>query len=142
MIDDILALLRCPLCKGPLSRRDNSLVCAGRHCFDIARQGYVNFVPNHKDAFYTKALFESRARVLESGLFAPAVQALGEALEQYAPGDRPVVVDAGCGEGHYVKRVCPGRNMARIGFDLSKDAVRLAARGEKEAAFLDRKSVV
>lgn len=135
MIDRILGLLRCPLCGGALERRAGSLVCASGHCYDVARQGYVNFAPNHRDALYTKALFERRARVLRSGLFAPAVAALTEALDAYAPGENPVVIDAGCGEGYYVKAVCPGRTMTRAGFDLSRDAVRMAAAGEREAAF-------
>ena len=135
MIDTILPLLRCPLCGGELTRRENSLVCAAGHCYDVARQGYVNFVPNHREQLYTKPLFESRAQAFAAGLFAPVVCELSAALERYALGDNPVVVDAGCGEGYYVKSVCPGREMMRVGFDLSKDAVRMAARGEKSAAF-------
>lgn len=135
MIDSILDLLRCPLCGGRLSRRGGSLVCPAGHCHDVARQGYVNFAPHHRDAFYTKALFESRARVLGAGLFAPAMQALTEALDRYAPGESPVVVDAGCGEGAYIRGVCPGRAMTRVGFDLSRDAVRMAAAADKNAAF-------
>ena len=135
MIDDILPILRCPLCKAPLVRRENSLVCAKGHCYDVARQGYVNFVPNHREQFYTKQLFESRALAFAAGLFAPVVDELSGALARYVPGDRAVVVDAGCGEGYYVKNVCPGRPLTRVGFDLSKDAVRMAARGEREAAF-------
>lgn len=137
MIETIVSMLRCPLCRGALSRRENSLLCAQGHCFDIARQGHVNFVPNQTERFYTKALFESRAAVFASGLFAPVVDALSGAMERHvlprAP--RPVLVDAGCGEGYYVKAVCPGVPATRIGFDICKDAVRMAARGKGEAAF-------
>lgn len=135
MIDAITSLLRCPLCGKPFTRRENSLVCGQRHCYDIARQGYVNLAPDRKEKFYTRQLFESRARVFEGGLFAPVVDALSDALTRFVPCAAPVVVDAGCGEGYYIRRVCPGREMTRVGFDLSKDAVRLAARGDKEAAF-------
>lgn len=135
MTESGIALLRCPLCREALSRQGGSLVCEKRHCYDIARQGHVNFVPNQKDGFYKKELFESRAKVFEAGVFAPVVDALTDALTRYAPGERPVVVDAGCGEGYYIKRVCPGREMERIGFDLSKDAVRMAARGGSPEMF-------
>ena len=101
----------------------------------MARQGYVNFVPGQKETFYRRELFESRAKVFEAGVYEPVVRALSEALEQYVPEDNPAVLDAGCGEGYYIRSVCPGRQMARAGFDLSKDAVRLAARGEKTASF-------
>ncbi len=137
MQDAIIPLMRCPLCHSAFARRENSLVCGRGHCFDIARQGYVNFVPHEHGHFYTKALFESRAAVFQSGLFEPAVCALSRALERYVlpHADHPVIVDAGCGEGYYVKRVCPGVPMTRIGFDLCKEAVRLASRGKGEGTF-------
>lgn len=135
MIQKTISLLRCPLCRGALSLSGNSLVCEKRHCYDIARQGHVNFVPNQKDSFYTKALFESRAAVFAAGIFAPVIAALDEALAAYVPGECPVLVDAGCGEGFYTRQVGAGRAMTRIGFDISKEAVRLAARGDKNATF-------
>ena len=52
---DTIGILRCPLCGGAFSRKDNSLVCEKRHCYDIARQGHVNFVPQQKDMFYKKS---------------------------------------------------------------------------------------
>ena len=135
MIDAIASLLRCPLCAKPFARQGNSLVCENRHCYDIARQGYVNLAPDRREKLYTKALFESRARVFESGLFTPVVDALSDALARFVPNGSPVVVDAGCGEGYYIRQVCPGREMTRVGFDLSRDAVRLAARSGRDAAF-------
>ena len=135
VMTDITCLLRCPLCGGAFSKKDNSLVCGKRHCYDIARQGYVNFVPGQKDMFYKKELFEARAAVFAAGIYAPVVARLSDVLSRYAPGENPVIVDAGCGEGYYTKAVCPERAMTRIGFDLSKDAVKLAARGKKTAAF-------
>ena len=128
-------LLRCPLCGGAFSRRDNSFVCEKRHTYDIARQGYVNFVPGQKEMFYKKELFESRAKVFEAGVYAPVVERLSEAIDRYVTKENPVLLDAGCGEGYYTRAVCPGREMTRIGFDLSKDAVKLAARGPKTAMF-------
>lgn len=135
MTNETIAFLRCPICHGKLEQTGGSLVCQRRHCYDIARQGHVNFVPNQKDSFYTKALFESRAQVFAAGVFEPVIAALGEAMETYVPGEKPVLLDAGCGEGYYTKSVCPGRAMTRIGFDISKEAVRLAARGQSEASF-------
>ena len=132
---DITKLLRCPLCGGAFSRKENSYICEKRHTYDIARQGYVNFVPGQKEMFYKKELFESRAKVFEAGVYAPVIERLSEAIERYVAKETPVLLDAGCGEGYYTKAVCPGRDMTRIGFDLSKDAVKLAAKGPKTAQF-------
>lgn len=136
MTEETIALLRCPLCGGALSRSGGSLVCDKRHCFDVARQGHVNLVPAQRESFYRRELFESRAAVFAAGVFAPVVRAIGETIDRYVQAERPVLVDAGCGEGYYTKNVCPGRDMTRIGFDLSKEAVKLAARGQSGASFL------
>ena len=127
MQNEAVALLRCPICSGSFHQEGKSLLCGKRHCYDIAKQGHVNFAPNAKPSFYKKELFESRAKAFEAGVFAPVVAAVGEALEKYVREERPVVADAGCGEGYYLRSVCPERDMIRIGFDLSKEAVLLAA---------------
>lgn len=135
MLTNILPLLRCPLCGGGFEKRENSLVCAKRHTFDIARQGSVNFVPQQKESFYKKELFESRAKAFEAGVFVPVVRTLSDAIDRHVCRENPALLDAGCGEGYYTKSVCPERKMTRIGFDLSKEAVRLAAKGPKTAFF-------
>ena len=135
MIESILPLLRCPLCGGGFEKRENSLVCAKRHTFDIARQGCVNFVPQQKESFYKKELFEARAKVFEAGVYRPVIDALSQAINRHVTKENPVLLDAGCGEGYYAKAVCRERAMTRIGFDLSKEAVKLAARGPKTAFF-------
>ena len=135
MQNEAVALLRCPICSGSFRQEGKSLFCEKGHCYDIARQGHVNFVPNAKQSFYKKELFESRAKVFEAGVFAPVVAAIGEALEKYVKAECPVVADAGCGEGYYLRSVCPERKMIRVGFDLAKEAVLLAAKGDKQATY-------
>lgn len=135
MLSETVSLLRCPICRGALSLQGGSLVCKKRHCYDVARQGHVNFAPAQKDSFYTKQLFESRAQAFAAGVFEPVIAAIEEAARPYLPEGNAVLVDAGCGEGYYTGRVCREREMTRIGFDLSKEAVRLAAKGQKNASF-------
>lgn len=136
MQENVIALLRCPRCGGAITRRGGSLLCPRGHCYDISRYGDVNFAPEKRESFYTKALFESRARVFAAGVFDAVIAAIDEELAPRLPGERPaVLVDAGCGEGFYTRRVLAGAPITRIGFDLCKEAVRLAARGGKEASF-------
>lgn len=135
MQNEAVALLRCPICSGSFHQEGKSLLCGKRHCYDIAKQGHVNFAPNAKPSFYKKELFESRAKAFEAGVFAPVAAAIGEALEKYVRAERPVVADAGCGEGYYLRSVCPERDMIRIGFDLSKEAVLLAAKGDRRSTY-------
>ncbi|MBP3655094.1 MAG: methyltransferase domain-containing protein [Clostridia bacterium] len=135
MRQEAVSLLRCPICRGAFSLQGSSLVCGGRHCYDVARQGDVNLVPGRRETFYTKELFVSRAAAFEAGVYAPVVEAIGEAVRRYAPGDAPVMADAGCGEGYYTRSVCAGEPFVRIGFDLCKDAVRLAAKSDKGSTY-------
>lgn len=126
-----VALLRCPACGAPFSRRESSLVCESGHCFDVARKGYVNLTPGRApDALYTRPLFESRRRVLESGAYAPVVETLSRLAAQYAPDDA-LLVDAGCGEGFYAKALAAQFRRV-VAFDLARDAVYLAASGPKD----------
>lgn len=68
----------CPVCSGPLDLQDNSLICKNRHCFDIAKQGYVNFLLQAPKEKYDKRLFQSRARVSRAGVFRGLTDRLGE----------------------------------------------------------------
>ena len=136
MQENVIALLRCPRCGGAIMRRGGSLLCPRGHCYDMSRYGDVNFAPEKRESFYTKSLFESRARVFAAGVFDAVVAAIDEELGPRLPAERPaVLVDAGCGEGFYTRRVLAGAPVTRIGFDLCKEAVRLAARGGREASF-------
>lgn len=70
---------------------------------------------------------------MQAGYYAPFMQALAALC---ADGPHRHIVDAGCGEGSYDRFLwdaLPGT--ALIGFDLSREAVRLAARLLPEAAF-------
>ena len=135
MKDEAVSLLRCPICSGSFRHQGNSLICEKGHCYDIARQGHVNFAPNAKSSFYRKELFESRAAAFEAGVFKPVIDALSDAVRRYVPGECPVIADAGCGEGYYLRSVCPERNMTRVGFDLAKEAILLAAKSDKRATY-------
>ena len=40
--------LTCPVCGGALHREERSLRCGAGHCYDIARQGYVNLLRSNQ----------------------------------------------------------------------------------------------
>ena len=129
--------LICPVCGLPLAESKACFSCEKGHSFDRAKSGYVNLLRSsakgkrHGD---DKLMVQARSAFLDKGFYDPLVRAVSACCLDYAPCPARVL-DAGCGEGYYTKAVCPGRAMTRIGFDLSKDAVRLAARGDKTAVF-------
>ena len=119
---EFINLLRCPVCGAAFSRCGASLRCENGHTFDVSRKGYVHFAPNVNPSRYGAALFEARRRVLEAGFYGAVIDAIQTAMPQTAE----VILDAGCGDGTFTKALAKGTT---IGADLSKDAIRLAARG-------------
>jgi 23S rRNA (guanine745-N1)-methyltransferase len=117
-----IPLLRCPVCGAALSRSGASLVCASGHTFDPSRKGYVHFVPNAAPSRYDRALFEARRRIMEAGFYDAVIDAIRTAMPE-SPG---TVLDAGCGDGTFTKRL---QGKTTVGIDLSKDAIQLAAHG-------------
>lgn len=84
---DSADVLSCPLCHSALKLQEGSLVCPKRHCFDIAKQGYVNLLgPSRQSAHYSKESFESRMAILEAGYYdhvkEAVLTAVGRALSQ------------------------------------------------------------
>ena len=123
----------CPVCKHPLLLRGNSLVCKKKHCYDIARQGYVNLVPHARQPKnYDKQSFENRRMILARGLYSHVLAGLLATLEGLD--GVKTVLDAGCGEGYYARAIGEQTNKQVLAFDLSKDSVQLAAKNDREGA--------
>lgn len=139
--------LACPLDGTSLHLDGARLVCARGHSFDVARQGYVNLLPvQHKRSSApgdSQAMVQARAAFLGSGVYEPiAARAVQLALASLPADRRPVIVDAGCGEGYYLDRLhrallAGGGGPARlIGIDISKPAIMAAARRNRAITWL------
>lgn len=126
-------LLRCPLCKGALQPAGTALVCPQGHTFALSSRGYGDFAPGKQGGMYDDALFDARRRVLEGEFYAPAISLMETLMGQYAP--TGAVLDAGCGEGTFLKRLCPSRRPA-FGVDLSRAGIRLAAKGGNDICWM------
>ena len=122
-----------------------ALRCPQGHSYDMAKEGYVNLLAIQKrhaaDPGDGKAMVRARRAFLQAGYYAPFQKALAELCLEYAPEcGETHLLDAGCGEGSYDRVVydafaAQGRPCVLAGFDLSKDAIRLAAKLLPEAAF-------
>jgi len=123
--------LQCPVCGAPLKLQEKSLLCANRHCYDIAKQGYVNLVLNGKQVKnYSKAGFANRQAILERGYYAHILQAVQAALQELDGAD--VVLDAGCGEGYYARKLAELPEKQLLAFDIAKESVLMAAKSDAE----------
>lgn len=128
--------LACPLDGNALYCQAGVWRCAAGHSFDIARQGYVNLLPvqnkRSRDPGDSKEMVAARSRFLGAGFYDPIADAVNAAvLGQLAPGEHASCLDAGCGEGHYLRSLAAAaeaRNLSLLGLDISKWAVQAAAR--------------
>ena len=99
--------LICPICGSKLNIPGKSCVCPSGHCFDIARQGYVNLLTvQQKHSLHpgdTREQVLSRREFLEAGFYAPIAQTLIDTAKGL--GISGPVLDVGCGEGYYSARL-------------------------------------
>jgi len=134
--------LACPLDGKALQRDAASWRCADGHCFDIAREGYVNLLPVQKkrslDPGDSKEMVAARRRFLNAGHYQPIAEAVSRAtLADLPPGAAASVLDAGCGEGYYLRQLtaaasADGRKLAVLGLDISKWAILSAAKQDPQ----------
>lgn len=128
--------LICPLCRTQLARHDATWRCAANHAFDIAREGYVNLLPvqrrRSREPGDNAAMVQARRDFLAAGHYAPLCAAIVERVRVLAPRD---LLDIGCGEGSYtgaLREVCT----EVTGLDISKPAIRLAAKSRRDITWL------
>ena len=138
-----MSLFRCPLCAAPLKREAGAYRCGGGHSFDVAREGYVHLLPpNQKHSALPgddREMVLARRDFLSKGYYHPLLNTICSQIAAL-PEERPVFLDAGCGEGTYTAGVCralraAGKRPWAAGTDISKFALRTAARRERDAEF-------
>lgn len=122
---DKMSVYICPVCKAPLLRDGNTMRCASNHCFDVAAKGYVNLLgPGKSSRGDDSDMVSARKRFLSAGYYSPLCDALCEIVSK-TPYE--TLLDAGCGEGYYTKRICDISNKEIYGLDISKKAAEKAS---------------
>ena len=139
--------LNCPLDGTPLRRSDASWRCSVGHCFDAAAQGYTNLLPvqnkRSRDPGDSKEMVAARRRFLESGAYQPIAAAVSQAVLADLPPGSLACLDAGCGEGYYLRQLADAaersseqQTLALLGLDISKWAVISAAKRDKRSNWI------
>lgn len=128
--------LACPVCGEQLHLQERTFVCAHRHSFDVAREGYVNLLlgggKRPKFQGDSKEMLQARRRFLEAGYYAPLAQTLSALVADHiAATAMPTIADIGCGEGWYMGQLegqLADIDACFFGVDVAKTAVQLAAK--------------
>jgi 23S rRNA (guanine745-N1)-methyltransferase len=171
----MIEIFCCPACAAALRQSDQVLRCQNGHSFDVARQGYVNLLlAQHRrssDPGYSKAMIAGRHEFFAAGHYQRLADAIADLIIAYLPGagqrvvpgaGERVVLDAGCGEGYYLRRLRErladqrraggtgpggtgpggtgpgggsGTSIILAGVDVSKHAIRLAARDDPDGQY-------
>ena len=137
----------------------NSWRCANGHSFDNARQGYVHLLPvQNKRSLApgdSKEMVAARQRFLSAGHYQVIAAAVAQTVKAAfdtaserakAPSGskKPFAcLDAGCGEGYYLRQLDAcllsqkhEQPLSLIGLDISKPAVLAAAKQTKTTRWL------
>lgn len=140
----VISPYTCPVCHMELFLEASALKCEKGHCFDFHKSGYVNLLLSSKmkskhpgdnkqmvdmrNTFLSKEYYSA----LKVELCKLTVEAL-KTSETERGQAKPIVLDAGCGEGYYTAAIYNSLEQAGIeavtmGVDISKEALRLAAK--------------
>ncbi|MCE2593928.1 23S rRNA (guanine(745)-N(1))-methyltransferase [Motilimonas cestriensis] len=136
-------LFICPLCQAPLSRDNSSARCPQNHCFDFAKEGYLNLLPVQKknsiDPGDNKMMMQARRDFLNKGFYQPLAEQVALLIKQQMAAKQEHIhaLDLGCGEGYYCQYFTANTqaNISWHGLDISKSAIRYAAKRAKSIQF-------
>lgn len=142
MKERLTSLLSCPVCGASMHRDGGSLFCEGtskKHCFDVARSGYVNLLPPGRAGNAKTGddgeMIRARCAFLSLGLYDGISDGVAAAAAKYlAPRETLSLIDAGSGEGYHTCRISSamrrltGARVQTLGFDASKHGAEAGAK--------------
>lgn len=131
------SLFACPLCGKQMKVSESGIVCEGNHCYDISKKGYINFVQRKSIKIYSAELFKHRRLLYSSGFYNEVIETMNLLVTRHIyHHSECTIVDAGCGEGTFLTKLCNQISGNKIGFDISKDAILQASRSSKDILWL------
>lgn len=139
-IKNNIKLFKCPICENSMEMMEyKSLRCEKNHCFDLSKNGYINFVLHSVKSDYNRSMLESRNIICKSGFFLPLIEKVSEiiTLQEIKNSEKINILDVGCGEGSHlsqiIKKISKGNIFYEgVGIDISKDGIHIASREYKE----------
>ena len=129
----------CPKCKNPLAVTGGGAAkCPLGHSYDRAKEGYYNLLLSAAGGTHgdNREMVVARREFLDTGAYLPLAERVAELASEHTR-EGGTLLDAGCGEGYYTHLIAErARNANKglhiLGFDISKEAVRLAAKRDRE----------
>ena len=124
----------CPKCRLPLDTQGGAAKCKNNHSYDRAKAGYYNLLLTNVGGTHgdNREMVEARRDFLDTGAYKPLADRIAALAKKYISGSK--LLDIGCGEGYYtdvIERALCDRGVSVSGFDISREAVKYAARRNK-----------
>jgi 23S rRNA (guanine745-N1)-methyltransferase len=127
-------------CESPLVRREQQLVCAHGHAFDLARSGYWNALqPQDRRSLQAGDSAEAvaaRQRLFARGVGGALASALAQLVGELEFPQQPTVLDVGCGPGLFLRALTERRTLTAYGQDLSRHAIEAATKQLPSATWI------
>lgn len=138
------SILKCPVCDLPLTLEGTSYRCENGHSYDVAKEGYVNLLLSNQKKSKSPGdnadMMRHRRQFLQQGYYELLAQQVTSELNAVLCGtsESAHLLDMGCGEGYYTDHIQQhvGCDVACYGVDISKEAIRYAAKRYADPTFL------
>lgn len=139
------SILKCPVCDLPLIRQGSSYQCENGHSFDVAKEGYVNLLLSNQKKSKLPGdnadMMRHRRQFLQQGYYEPLAQNVASELDAVlcsGASEQAHLLDNGCGEGYYTNLIRQHLSCSVdcYGVDISKDAIRYAAKRYADTNFV------
>lgn len=131
LIYPYIHMLTCPICHQTMTTvSPHSIHCSSKHTFDLARQGYVNFMTRFFKGNYDKRLFLAKRNILsQTAIYTPLTEVIRHWIEGYSNSkSQPLhILDAGAGEGSLLQQITQNTSSVGWGIDIAKEGIAMAS---------------
>lgn len=131
LIYPYIHMLKCPICHGSMTTiSPHSIQCMSRHTFDLAKQGYINFMTRFFKGNYDKRLFTAKRDILsQTEIYTPLTDIIRNYIEGYCHSrSQPLhILDAGAGEGSLLQQITQNTPAVGWGIDIAKEGIAMAS---------------
>lgn len=126
----------CPICKNALYYKNRCMICQNGHTIDVAAERYINLTCGRSGSGDSRDMCRARRDFLRKDYYKPFAELIAKTVKELFP-DKVTLIDAGCGEGYYLRGVSSvyyPEDFQGFGIDLAKDSIKFAAKAQKQAA--------